>query len=224
MERGNRLKKLRVVMMALTGMICVRAFLWYADFILASGSNVAEAAEREKETDLLEITWEDYWSGREMEPVVLHFSFRDGAVIDQEVPYYPSIVEKTEYRDITGDGSDEVLVYRYFANTATEYTLVDIFEIKDGAVYRISPETELEELDDHVWDMTLIEDFAAGDTDYVFKMKSYDKENGMVFPDETMYIVYEESGWQILRQVSWEVRHAVWKVKDIVGKESFYGR
>lgn len=64
--------------MALTGMICVRAFLWCGVFLPASGSSIAEAAQKEPEAGLAEITWEDYQSGREMDPVILHFSFYDG--------------------------------------------------------------------------------------------------------------------------------------------------
>lgn len=78
MERRERLKKLRIVRMALTGMICVRAFLWCGVFLPASGSSIAEAAQKEPEAGLAEITWEDYQSGREMDPVILHFSFYDG--------------------------------------------------------------------------------------------------------------------------------------------------
>lgn len=212
MEYGKRLKSLRVVMMALTIVICVRAFL------TASGSRMAEAAEIEKEADLPEITWEDYQSGREMEPVILHFSFRGGTVVDWEAPCYPGIVEKTEYRDITGDGKAEALVYLYFANTATEYILIHIFEIKNGTVRCISPETELAELDDHVWDMQIVESYADEERNPVFRMTSYAKENGVAFPNETLLVVYGENGWQILEQVSWEVRRAVWKIKDSTDK------
>lgn len=175
---------------------------------------MAEAAEMEKEADLPEITWEDYQSGREMEPVILHFSFRGGTVVDWEAPYYPGIVEKTEYRDITGDGKAEALVYLYFANTATEYTLIHIFEIKNGTVRCISPETELVELDGYVWDMQIVESYADEERNPVFRMTSFAKENGMAFPNETLLVVYGENGWQILGQVSWEIRHAVWKIKE----------
>lgn len=195
-------------MMALTVVFFVRAFL------TVSGSRMAEAAEKEKEADLPEITWEDYQSGREMEPVILHFSFHGGTVVDWETPYYPGIVEKTEYRDITGDGKAEALVYLYFANTVTEYTLIHIFEIKNGTVRCISPETELAELDGHVWDMQIVESYADGERNPVFKMASYAKREGVVFSNETVLVVYEENGWQILGQVSWEIRHAVWKIKE----------
>lgn len=224
MERRNRLKKLRIVMMALTGMICVRAFLWCGVFLPASGSSIAEAAEKEPEAGLAEVTWEDYQSGREMDPVILHFSFYDGKVIDREMPYYPSIVEKTEYLDITGDGREEMLVYRYFANTATEYTLIDVFEIENGTVSCISPENGLEELAGNVWDMRIDGLYAGGEKNPVFRMTSYRKENGIAFSDETLLVAYEENGWRIFRRVSWEIRYVVWKVKEIIGKENFYGR
>ncbi|MDE5933880.1 MAG: hypothetical protein K2H40_15550 [Lachnospiraceae bacterium] len=198
---------MKFVIVALTVVICVRAFL------PASGSRITEAAEKETEADLPEITWEDYQSGREMEAVILHFSFRDGTIVDWETPYYPAVVEKTEYRDITGDGKEEALVFLYFANTATEYRLIHIFEIKNGIVRDISPETVLGELTGNVWDMRIVESYA--DRNPVFRMASFAKENGMAFPDETLLVVYGENGWQIFRQVSWEVRRAVWKIKDL---------
>lgn len=210
MRRGRRLENLRIVMIALTAMFCVRAFLPVKE------SGRVKAAEKEPEAVLSQITWEDDQNGREMEPVVLHFAFQDGTVVEKEVPYYPSIVEKIEYRDITGDGKDEALVYRYFANTATEYTLIDIFEIENGTVSYISPETKLEELADDVWNMTMTEYFAAGGANYVFKMESYDKENGMAFADETILIVYGTDGWQICRHRSWKLRYVMQKLVYLI--------
>lgn len=197
-------------MIALTGMICVRAFL------TVKGGSMALAAEKEQTVVLTQITWEDYQNGREMEPVILYFSFNDGTVVEKEVPFYPSIVEKTEYRDITGDGKQEALVYRYFANTATEYEVIDIFEIEDGVVSCISPGTELEELAGNVWNTTIIKRLVDGDMDFIFRMESYDKKNGWTFPDETVLAIYGENGWQILQKRSRMIQSAVWKIKVLV--------
>jgi len=200
MGRRKGSKNLRVIRKALTMIICVRAFL------SGTESSMAEAAEQGAEAVPPRITWEDHQNDGETGPVVLHFSFYDGTAVDKEVPYYPSTVEKTEYRDITGDGRSEALVYRYFANTATEYTLIDVFEIKDGTVDCISPQTELSGLADNVWNVTVIEDRVAGNPAPVLRMESYDKENGMVFRGETVLVVYGVDGWQIYKRRSWKLR------------------
>ncbi|MBD5453899.1 MAG: hypothetical protein HDR30_06245, partial [Lachnospiraceae bacterium] len=100
--------------------------------------------DKESEVTLSDITWDDYNSGNTWE-TWMYFSFSDGTVVDIQSPYM-SIVQKVDYVDITGDGKDEVLIYRYFANTATEYTLVNFFQIEEKNVTEISPEVELEEL------------------------------------------------------------------------------
>ncbi len=70
------------------------------------------------------------------------------------------------------------------------------------------------ELDGYVWDMQIVESYADEERNPVFRMTSFAKENGMAFPNETLLVVYGENGWQILGQVSWEIRHAVWKIKE----------
>ena len=152
--------------------------------------------EGEKEITLSDITWDDYYSGSY--ETWLHFSFSDGAEIDKELQYSPSIVEKVDYVDITGDGTDEVLVYRYFANTATEYTLINFFQIEENGVTEISPELELEELANDVWNV-IDADFSEEKYDMpVFTMESYVKENMLVYLDKRVLIGYQGGGWQIL--------------------------
>lgn len=165
--------------------------------------------EEEEETSLSDITWEDYNSGNEWKAWI-HFSFNDGTVIDKELPYSPSIVEKADFVDITGDGTDEVLIYRYFANTATEYTLVNFFQIEENSVTEISPELELEELADNVWSV-VDADFSEKEYDIpVFTMESYVKENMVAYADKRLLVGYQDGGWKILeRQVNTYYSHEI---------------
>ncbi|MBD5538033.1 MAG: hypothetical protein HDQ99_20745 [Lachnospiraceae bacterium] len=152
--------------------------------------------EGEKEITLSDITWDDYYSGSY--ETWLHFSFSNGAEIDKELQYSPSIVEKVDYVDITGDGMDEVLIYRYFANTATEYTLINFFLVEENGVTEISPELELEELANDVWNV-IEADFSEEKYDMpVFTMESYEKENMLVYLDKRVLVGYQGGGWQIL--------------------------
>ncbi len=151
------------------------------------------------EITLSDITWDDYNSGNEYE-TWLHFSFIDGTVVDKELPHCPSMVKKVDYIDITGDGKDEVLIYRYFANTATEYTLVNFFQIEENTVTEISPELKLEDLADNVWSV-IDEDFSEKEYDMpVFTMESYSKENMMTYADKRLLVGYQDGGWQIIEE------------------------
>lgn len=152
--------------------------------------------ERETESTPPDITWDDYNSGSH--ETWLHFSFSDGTEVDEELRYSPSIVKNVDFVDITGDGKDEVLIYRYFANTATEYTLINFFQIEENCVTEISPELELEELANDVWNVIDI-DFSGEEYDMpVFTMESYGKMNALTYPDKRVLVGYQGGGWQIL--------------------------
>ena len=152
--------------------------------------------EGETEITLSDIIWDDYNSGSY--ETWLHFSFSDGTEVDKELRYSPSTVENVDFADITGDGRNEVLVYRYFANTATEYTLINFFQIEENYVTEISPELELKELANNVWNVIDV-DFSEEEYDMpVFTMESYEKMNTVAYPDKRVLIGYQGSGWQIL--------------------------
>ncbi|MDE7254497.1 MAG: hypothetical protein K2O32_16360 [Acetatifactor sp.] len=163
---------------------------------LVKASQLLSNNKGEAESTLPDITWDDYHSGSY--ETWLHFSFSDGSQIDKELQYSPSTVEKVDFADITGDGTDEVLVYRYFANTATEYTLINFFRIEENGVTEISPESELEELADNVWSV-IDADFSKKEYDMpVLTMESYVKENMLVYVDKKVLVGYQDSRWQIL--------------------------
>lgn len=152
--------------------------------------------EWETETTLLDITWDDYHSGSY--ETWLHFSFNSGVEIDKELQYSPSIVENVDFVDITGDGTDEVLIYRYFANSITEYTLISFFRIEENRVTEISPELELEELANDLWSVV---DADFSEEEYgmpVFTMESYVKKNMMGYTDKKVLVGYQGGGWHIL--------------------------
>lgn len=206
---GKRMKNLKKVVTVLAVIICAGASF-------SVKGSMAEAVEKEAESFPVTVTWDDFQNMKKAEPTMLHFRLSGGNVVDIELPWYPSVVEQVYYRDIIGDGKEEVLVYRYFANTATEYTLIDIFEITDKTVRNLSPGMELEELNSNVWDMTLMEDSTQEEGCPVFRLESYDKKYGMTFRDETVLIGYRDGGWRIFGRVSWKVEQAVEMVKEYV--------
>lgn len=161
-------------------------------------------SETQAEITLSDIAWDDYNSGNGWE-TWLYFSFSDGTVVDKELPYM-SMVQKVDYADITGDGTDEVLIYRYFANTATEYTLINFFQIEENSVTEISPELELEELADDVWNV-IDADFSKEEYDMpVLTMESYVKENMVTYADKRVLVGYQDDGWQILERQTYDYK------------------
>lgn len=147
---------------------------------------------------LTNISWEDINSGN-YDTTRLHFSFDDST--DQAVELdYPSAVEKIEYMDITGDGIEEALVYRYFANTATEYTLIDFFKIEPGTAINISPSVYIKELSNEVWDMELLNEYAKGYTSPTLKVTSYGKEDGVAFEQAVYLLGYKDGSWNVIQE------------------------
>ena len=164
--------------------------------LVKAGGQQLSKDEGETESTLPDITWDDYNSGSY--ETWLHFSFSDGTEVDEELSHSPSMVENVDFIDITGDGKDEVLIYRYFANTATEYTLINFFQIEENCVTEISPELELEELADDVWSVIDM-DFSEEEYDMpVFTMESCGKKGAMAYQDKRVLVGYQGGGWQIL--------------------------
>ena len=175
-------------------------------FLAACNGRNGEEVEQEiqSEITLSDIAWDDYNSGNVWE-TWLYFCFSDGTVVDKELPYM-SMVKKVDYADITGDGTDEVLIYRYFANTATEYTLINFFQIEENRVTEISPELELEELADDVWNV-IDADFLKEEYDMpVLMMESYVKENMVTYADKRVLVGYQDGGWQILERQTYDYK------------------
>ena len=163
---------------------------------LVKASQQLSKDEGETESTLPDITWDDYNSGSC--ETWLHFSFSDGTEVDEELSCSPSIVKNVDFVDITGDGKSEVLIYRYFANTATEYTLINFFQIEENCVTEISPELKLEELANNVWNVIDI-DFSEEEYDMpVFTMESYGKMGALAYPDKRVLVGYQGGEWQIL--------------------------
>ena len=175
-------------------------------FLAACNGRNGEEVEQEIQSEiaLSDIAWDDYNSGNVWE-TWLYFCFSDGTVVDKELPYM-SMVKKVDYADITGDGTDEVLIYRYFANTATEYTLINFFQIEENRVTEISPELELEELADDVWNV-IDADFLKEEYDMpVLMMESYVKENMVTYADKRVLVGYQDGGWQILERQTYDYK------------------
>ena len=148
------------------------------------------------------IEWEDVGNGK-WDKTILYFIFSNDQKASLEL-LYPSSVDNIEYADINGDGVDEVMVYRYFVNTDTEYTLIDFIEVKDGTVKNISPEMDIDELDGNVWNTSVINTGVEGYSWPVLRMESYGKENGLTFLKNSYLVGYKDGRWQLIQYSSVE--------------------
>ena len=146
---------------------------------------------------LTDVTWEDFNMG--LDGAVIHFSFSNGTGVAKELSYI-SIVERVEYRDITGDGADEVVICRELVNNAHDnYILMDFFEIEDDTVTEISPSGDIPELSDTAWDTEVVED-ATEEYAIVLKMESCGKISGVLYTEKIMTVGYGKEGWVLIRQ------------------------
>lgn len=141
------------------------------------------------------VEWSD---NSPLEEPILYFTFSNGEKVSLELEC-GGIIQKIEYSDITGDGTDEVLVYRYFANSATEYTLLDVFEVKDGAVKNISPEKDIPELADELWNVIVMDAVVEGYSRPVLVMEYFEKDNREVHLIYHFLVGYKDGRWQIIK-------------------------
>lgn len=163
----------------------------------------AEDAESEnKETDvgtaadIKDITWEQV----DYNVVDLHFIVED-KVIDKEI--VANSVLDIVYKDITGDGVAEALVYCDFANNICDWQLVYFYQIDQGNVKDISPTSkDIPELDDGgLWDMWIASETMEGYSSPVYKLESYYKEQSEVYVEKTLYIGYRDGKWELVQGI-----------------------
>lgn len=153
----------------------------------------AGAVEHVQDEALLkELSWDDCKDV--MDNAVFHFTFTDGTVVDMEVEY-GHIVEEVEYRDITGDGIDEVIAFLHFVNTVTEYTVIWIYQVDNGTVTDISPQTQIEGLADIPCNMELVTDYAQ-EYPLALHLEYYDKKPGFSYVDGAVTVGYKNGRWE----------------------------
>lgn len=161
-------------------------------------SESGETAISEEEMDIQEITWEQV----DYNDVVLHFILGDGSVFDREIVAYS--VQEIVYEDITGDDTDETLIYCDFANNTCDWQLIYFYQIDSGNLTDISPSSkdipELDDADGGIWNMWQIDaGTEEGYSSPVYKLERYDKEEGVTYVEETLYIGYKDGKWELVQ-------------------------
>ena len=163
---------------------------------------------------LVDIAWEDF--SNEAFETTIYFSFSSGTVIEQKLEEL-SFVKSIEYRDITGDGTDEVIVYRDFvSNIHDDYILMNFFKIEDDTVTEISPSTDIPELS--AWEAEIVSDPSEEYT-IVLKMEWDGVTLGAVYTDAIMIVGYNKERWEIIQKQErpeWKVAYLDYLFRDIV--------
>lgn len=150
-----------------------------------------------EETALESISWDVDDSTFRPDGTTIHFQFSDGKSEDKHIFGFARSVE---YLDFTGDGKQEIIVYSYFVNTATEYTLIDIFQVDHGQIKGVTPEADIAEFADELWSMSLAEVQEDGEICHGLELESIDKISGLAYLNKYMLVIYKNGKWE-LREV-----------------------
>lgn len=181
------------------------AIIYYTDSeednITRAETDTPVLEENEEETpsqiSLTDITWQDYNDGAY--ETFLYFSFSNGSIVDKELQY-PGIVKNIEYRDITGDGDDEVIVYRDMMNNVHDnYMLVDFFRIEEDTVTEISPSVDIPELSDNPCDTEVVSNYTE-EYAIILRMEDYGKTGGILYTKMEMTIGYDKEHWRVIKK------------------------
>ena len=171
------------------------------DNITEAETDTPVLEENEEETpsqiSLMDITWKDYNDGAY--ETFLYFSFSNGSVVDRELQY-SGIVKNIEYRDITGDGEDEVIVYRDMVNNVHDnYMLVDFFRIEADTVTEISPSVDIPELSNNPCDTEVVSNYTE-EYAIVLRMEDYGKTGGILYTKMEMTIGFDKERWRVIKK------------------------
>lgn len=138
----------------------------------------------------------------EKNATVLHFLFSNDTLVDIERKWRPWMKDVI-YRDITGDGIEEVLVYQESLDSdpgvySQTYRYIEFFQVEEDVVTDISPWTQLSELGDVVWNMEIEEAMSKEYGGIVVKMETYEKKAGEKCVEERLFAGYRDGVWEIL--------------------------
>lgn len=144
-----------------------------------------------------ESTSDDRSGHRDMY-IPVQFVFSDGSVVEWQSLYAWYTPENVQCLDLTGDGVKEVLLWGYFANTAGEYNMLNIFQIHGKEVTEVSFQDDIEELRDGVCNTHLFYLNRGSKKGCALQVETFGKEGAMVFLEQRMEIYYENGKWKKL--------------------------
>lgn len=129
------------------------------------------------------------------ESMPVQFVFDDGTAVEWLPEYANYMLEGAQCLDMTGDGRKEVLLWGYFVNTATEYNMLNIFQVDGREVTELSFQEDIAELKDEVCNTSLFYRNRGDQKGYALQVETYGKEGACVFLEQRMEIYYENGKW-----------------------------
>lgn len=148
-----------------------------------------------------DITWEETESpyGKAM----LQFMLEDGSVVTREAAY-DGIVERVEYKDITGDGIEEAFVFINMPNNIIDqYFRIAVYQIQEGKPVDLSPVADVPET--LYWNTMMAEEEIPG-YGIVLQMESYGKKlegnEPRIIVTDRMTIAYQDGAWKVIQRES----------------------
>lgn len=132
------------------------------------------------------------------ESTPVQFVFDDGTAVEWTSIYALYELKNAECLDVTGDGVKEVLLWGYYVNTATEYNMLNIFQIDGREVTELRFWDDIEELRDEACNTNLFYMNRGDKKGYALQVETYGKEGAQVFLEQQMEIYYENGKWRKL--------------------------
>ena len=138
------------------------------------------------------------------EPIALQFLFSDGDSVERQLDDTFGEVHHmyVDHDDLTGDGTEEVVVYRIISGAAKRYSVVDIFQVEGKEIRQLFPVDDIEGLEGNVCEEDVFLVDRNGRKGNGLHVKIYREENG---PDrvgekvlqaaEEMDLYYEDGRW-----------------------------
>ncbi len=178
------------------------------DVVLAGDSSIEDMRrqlgrvidpDKEEAVFLRKVT-QDYDADKNAR--ILHFVFSNDKAVDMERDER-TWMKEVLYRDITGDGREEILVLLEVLNCepgvySQTYRYFDFFQVDEDIVTDISPRTQLTELGDTVWNMEIVESMSGEYGGIVLKMETYEKKAGEKSVEKSLMAGYRDGVWEIL--------------------------
>ena len=157
-----------------------------------TGSDDKEGETSDKSVEIELVSWnhsdfgEVYDSNTE-----IYFMLTDGEVITKEIPFGTAVQGK-EMLDIDDDGNDEIVIKQYFANSAGEYSVINIYKLVNGEVVEIFPGDDIPELRGELVNTEIV----YTETRYLLDVTTYQKNDADVSEKYRARLMWNNGAWE----------------------------
>ena len=131
----------------------------------------------------------------------IYFKMSTGDVITKEIPF-GTAVKGMEKLDIDGDGEDEFVINQFFANTAGEFSVVNIYKFADGEVEEIFPGSKIPELKDEIVNTEIKPFEQEGYPPYMLEVCTYQKDGAEVTEKYHAFLAWQNGSWKEIEMSS----------------------